>query len=141
MGGATMVRHRHDRVVVTGASSGIGRDARSVACALVDLARHPARELLIELKTRLLPLVKAIVPGAIERPVARKVETRHPRMRAAPIGHGNLFAPNQGWQTIDGGWRQDSRHRLARPMVLASLLLPALPVAAQFLRRPERRPA
>jgi short-subunit dehydrogenase len=111
-------------------------DARSVARALVDLARHPRRELIIEPEARILPLAKALAPGAIERLVARKVETEHLQKRAAPIGHGNLFQPNQGWRSIDGGWREESRHRLARPMVLGSLLLAALPVAAVLLRRP-----
>lgn len=90
-------------------------DPRRVATAVVKLARHPRREIVVGGFGKLLVIADRVAPGVLERLIARiGPRLQFERDGAVPPGDGNLFStsgPNQ----ISGGWRDYWRRRIFRP--------------------------
>jgi short-subunit dehydrogenase len=83
-------------------------DAESVAATIVRLAKHPQPEVFIDSVSRLVPLLRALAPKAVERITARKVEQDHFQDAGAPPSPGNLFEPIPDCASVSGGWRKKS---------------------------------
>jgi hypothetical protein len=81
---------------------------------------------------RLLRLINAVFPSALERSFARRVAQKHFLDEPAAPGVGNLYAHKPPTGT-SGGWRRDGRRRLA----LAAALIAPVVLAIAF-RKPRR---
>jgi NAD(P)-dependent dehydrogenase (short-subunit alcohol dehydrogenase family) len=79
--------------------------AEKVAAALLDLVRHPRREVVVGNAAKLGLIMHAMAPGLTERIFAREVEQKHFQDRAAPPTEGNLFKPMTEYHNVSGGWR------------------------------------
>jgi short-subunit dehydrogenase len=79
--------------------------AEQVAAAILQLAEHPRRELVVGSSGRKLLAMRTVAPPLAERLIARQVEKNHFEDRSAPASDGNLFEPMSEWNTVSGGWR------------------------------------
>ncbi|WP_372096759.1 SDR family oxidoreductase [Tistrella mobilis] len=109
-------------------------DARRVAAAIVDLARHPRPQVVIGLSAHAVRIGHALAPDLGARLMARITELY---LRRAPRMHptdGNLFAPPAAPGGIDGGFRH-GRRRGARLAGAAALGLVCGGLALALRRR------
>ncbi|MER7829814.1 SDR family oxidoreductase [Streptomyces sp. NPDC095602] len=84
--------------------------APRVARAVVSAVRRPRRTVFVGVSARSLRLVEALVPGAVERTLAVKVDRTHfVRGEGAPDRDGTLFAPQPGPGSVGGGWHGRTR--------------------------------
>jgi NAD(P)-dependent dehydrogenase (short-subunit alcohol dehydrogenase family) len=79
--------------------------AREVAAALVELVRHPRREIIVGNSARFGLMMHTIAPALSERIFARHVEQKHFQDGAVPLTEGNLFKPMTEYHNVSGGWR------------------------------------
>ncbi|QIJ65441.1 SDR family oxidoreductase [Streptomyces sp. JB150] len=97
-----------------------------VARAVVDLVRAPRREVVVGPMGRSMVLESRMMPGMVERMMARQVDKTHlSRTETAPAGHGNLHAPAPGPGATHGGWggrRRTAVRRLAAATVTAGVV-------------------
>ncbi|WP_055539967.1 SDR family NAD(P)-dependent oxidoreductase, partial [Streptomyces neyagawaensis] len=91
-----------------------------VAHAVVDLVRHPRREVVVG------PAGKALVrqarrsPAVAERAMARQTDKTHlSHDEAAPATHGALHVPASGEGAVHGGWGGRRRTALRRTATVA----------------------
>jgi NAD(P)-dependent dehydrogenase (short-subunit alcohol dehydrogenase family) len=110
-------------------------DPEQVADAIVWVARHPVRELVVGKAGRMLALLHALSPALAERFMARKVESDHFQDRPQEPTAGNLFEPGRGGATISGRWKPRPADELLpahahRPRVGAATLIVALAAGA-----------
>ncbi|MFF3342791.1 hypothetical protein [Streptomyces flavidovirens] len=93
-----------------------------VARTIVDLVRVPRREVVVGPMGRSMVLESRIMPGVVERMMARQVDKTHlSRKEPAPAGHGNLHVPAPGTGAAHGGWggrRRTAMRRLTAATVL-----------------------
>ncbi|MFI9152323.1 SDR family oxidoreductase [Streptomyces sp. NPDC053367] len=94
-----------------------------VARTILDLVRAPRREVVVGPMGRSMVLESRIMPGTVERMMARQVDKAHlSRKEPAPAGHGNLHVPASGTGAAHGGWggrRRTAMRRLTTATVLA----------------------
>ncbi|GGW49514.1 SDR family oxidoreductase [Streptomyces xantholiticus] len=103
-----------------------------VARAIVDLVRMPRREVVVGPMGRSMVLESRIMPGLVERMMARQVDRTHlSRKEPAPAGHGNLHVPAPGEGAAHGGW--GGRRRTAMRRLTAATLMAG--AAASVARR------
>jgi short-subunit dehydrogenase len=97
-----------------------------VARAVVDLVRVPRREVVVGPVGRSMVLESRMMPGTVERMMARQVDRTHlSRKEPAPAGHGNLHAPAAGPGATHGGWggrRRTAVRRRAAATVTAGVV-------------------
>jgi short-subunit dehydrogenase len=105
-----------------------------VARTIVDLVRVPRREVVVGPMGRSMVLESRIMPGMVERMMARQVDKTHlSRKEPAPAGHGNLHVPAPGQGAAHGGW--GGRRRTAmRRLTAASLMVGAVAGVARRVR-------
>lgn len=105
-----------------------------VARAIVDLVRMPRREVVVGPMGRSMVLESRIMPGLVERMMARQVDKTHlSRKEPAPAGHGNLHVPAPGEGAAHGGW--GGRRRTAmRRLTVATLMAGAAASVARRVR-------
>lgn len=112
-------------------------DPEQVADAILWVARHPVRELVVGNAGRGLAMLHTLSPGLAERFMARKVESDHFQdLPEAPTA-GNLFEPGRGRATISGGWKPRPADgllptRTRRSGAGAAMLLVALAAGAML---------
>jgi short-subunit dehydrogenase len=98
--------------------------AKKVSRALIDLVRHPRREIVVGNAAKLGLIMRAIAPGLTERIFAKRVEQKHFQDRLAPPTEGNLFKPMTEYHMVSGGWRIANRNRrLPTPVMLGGLMI------------------
>jgi short-subunit dehydrogenase len=94
-----------------------------VARTIVDLVRVPRREVVVGPMGRSMVLESRIMPGMVERMMARQVDKTHlSRKEPAPVGQGNLHVPAPGTGAAHGGWggrRRTAVRRLTAATALA----------------------
>lgn len=83
-------------------------DAHRVAESIVACARRPRREVVVGASSRNLLGWNRLVPGGLERVVARQVERDHFADEPAQPRSGNLFEPVDNGH-VSGGWTRRSR--------------------------------
>ncbi|EKX67540.1 SDR family oxidoreductase [Streptomyces ipomoeae] len=105
-----------------------------VARVIVDLVRVPRREVVVGPMGRSLVLESRVMPGLVERMMARQADRTHfSRKESAPAGHGNLHVPEPGEGAVHGGW--GGRRRTAmRRLTTATLLAGAMAGVARRAR-------
>ncbi|WP_329253047.1 SDR family oxidoreductase [Streptomyces canus] len=93
-----------------------------VADAVVDLVRHPRREVVVGPAGRALVRQSRIMPGLAERTMARQTDKSHlDHDEAAPATHGALHVPASGEGAVHGGWHGRRRTAMRRTAVAAAL--------------------
>lgn len=114
--------------------------AEKVADAIVDLVRHPRREIIVGNAAKVGLMMHAIAPHLTERIYAKQVEQRHFEDRPAPPSNGNLFKPLEQYESVSGGWRAPaSNGRFSAEAVLGAAALAGLGLlitCGRWLRRP-----
>lgn len=81
-------------------------DPRRTAEAIVDLVRHPQRELLFGLMTRLTAAGYTVTPALLEWALARFMEVWFRYAHRSPRTPGNLFEPVPEVSAVHGGWER-----------------------------------
>jgi NAD(P)-dependent dehydrogenase (short-subunit alcohol dehydrogenase family) len=100
--------------------------AERVARAIVRLARHPRREVLVGGSARLFSALWTIAPAFTEGLLARMVERNHlVKNQPRADSPGNAFAPTRP-QAVSGGWRPTGGTRARRMLVAAAIAAPAI---------------
>ncbi|GGK77494.1 SDR family oxidoreductase [Streptomyces flaveus] len=108
-----------------------------VARAVVDLVRHPRREVVVGPAGRALVRQSRRTPGIAERAMARQAGKTHlSHDEEAPATHGTLHVPAPGEGAVHGGW--DGRRRTAMRRTAAAAALAGAAVTAG--RRMSRGP-
>lgn len=93
-----------------------------VARAVVDLARHPRREVVVGPAGRALVRQSRMAPGLAERAMARQTDRTHlSHEEDAPATHGALHVPAPGQGAVHGGWGGRRRTAMRRTAVAAAL--------------------
>lgn len=93
--------------------------AEKAAQAVVQLAAHPRRETAIGGAGRQVSFWNSLLPGIMEKLMARKVEQDHFQDRPAAISEGNLYRPMDQWAEISGGWMDGQQSRKRGLMIAA----------------------
>lgn len=109
-------------------------EAEQVARAIVSLAEHPKREVVVGNAGRMLLLVHRLAPGLAERILARQVEKDHFQDAPAPPSPGNLFEPMPQWTGVSGGWKRPAPLRIPRAATVGMAALVPLLLAWLWLR-------
>jgi short-subunit dehydrogenase len=84
--------------------------AEKVADALVDLVRHPRREIIVGAAAKAGLMMRAMAPALAEQIFAKQVEQKHFKDQFAPHSEGNLFRSME-YESISGGWRAGAGDR------------------------------
>ncbi|MFD5266394.1 SDR family oxidoreductase [Streptomyces sp. NPDC058335] len=93
-----------------------------VAHAIVDLVRHPRREVVVGPAGRALVRQSRMAPALAERAMARQTDKGHlDRDETAPATHGALHVPAPGEGAVHGGWHGRRRTAMRRTAVAAAL--------------------
>ncbi|MDX3458190.1 SDR family oxidoreductase [Streptomyces sp. ME02-8801-2C] len=93
-----------------------------VAKAVVDLARHPRREVVVGPAGRALVRQSRMAPGLAERAMARQTDKGHlDHDEEAPATHGALHVPAPGEGAVHGGWHGRRRTAMRRTATVAAL--------------------
>ncbi|MFF6783120.1 SDR family oxidoreductase [Streptomyces sp. NPDC012510] len=91
-----------------------------VARAVVDLARHPHREVVVGPAGRALVRQARRTPALAERVMARQTDRTHlSHTEDAPATHGALHVPAPGEGAVHGGWGGRRRTAMRRTAVAA----------------------
>lgn len=81
-----------------------------VGRAILNVVRVPRREVIVGPAARVFALQSRLMPGLVERAVARRVDQKHlSRTQSAPATSGNLYGPETGTGATHGGWRATAR--------------------------------
>jgi short-subunit dehydrogenase len=100
--------------------------AERVARAIVNQVRFTRRQVVVGPVGRTLLLQAKLTPGTVERMMARQVDRSHlSRSSPAPAGPGNLYDPQAGEASVEGGWHGGQRTVLRRA-VSAGVLVGAV---------------
>ncbi|MEV5440049.1 SDR family oxidoreductase [Streptomyces sp. NPDC052682] len=93
-----------------------------VARAVVDLVRHPRREVVVGPAGRALVRQARMAPALAERAMARQTDRAHlDHDEEAPPTHGALHVPSPGEGAVHGGWGGRRRTAIRRTAVAAAL--------------------
>jgi short-subunit dehydrogenase len=93
-----------------------------VAKAVVDLVRHPHREVVVGPAGRALVRQSRMAPALAERAMARQADKTHlSRDEDAPATHGALHVPAPGEGAVHGGWHGRRRTAMRRTAAAAAL--------------------
>ena len=93
-----------------------------VAHAIVDLVRHPRREVVVGPAGRALVRRSRMAPDLAERVMARQTDKTHlDQDETAPATHGALHVPAPGEGALHGGWHGRRRTAMRRTAVAAAL--------------------
>ncbi len=93
-----------------------------VAKTVVDLVRHPRREVVVGPAGRALVRRARRSPGLAERAVARQTDRTHlDHDEEAPATHGALHVPAPGEGAVHGGWHGRRRTAMRRTVTFAAL--------------------
>lgn len=106
-----------------------------VARAIVRAAERPRREVVVGAAGEAALALHAVAPGLSEKLAARRVEKQHFQDQRAVPGPGNIFEPDQRFESTCGGWRPASRVAGKPALILGSLVALGLAVLARSLRR------
>ena len=80
-----------------------------VARAIARLITRPRREVVVGRSGRALVTVRHLAPGLVDRVfAARAVRDQFDGVAPAALRDGNLFAPDERWDTVTGGWRDSA---------------------------------
>ena len=130
-------------VVITGASSGIGRAAchafaregarlvlgaraqeprprppvlhpEEVARGIVQCARSPKREVTYKRVGRVLELLHSLAPGTYARVLPPAFEAGNYSAASVPASAGQVLEARRGERGVRGGWKNERRRELAR---------------------------
>ncbi|MEU1476606.1 SDR family oxidoreductase [Streptomyces sp. NPDC005760] len=106
-----------------------------VARAVVDLVRHPRREVVVGPAGRALVRQSRMAPGLAERAMARQTDKGHlDHGQEAPATHGALHVPASGEGAVHGGWHGRRRTALRRTAVAAALAGAAVTAGRGIIR-------
>lgn len=109
-------------------------DPLRTAEAIVELVRHPRREVLFGVMTRLAAAGYTMTPALVEWTMARFMEGWFRYAEHSPVTDGNLYGPMPGPSAVHGGWRWDwPRGRSGGILALGAVA--ALGIAALAARR------
>ncbi|MDL5200093.1 SDR family oxidoreductase [Streptomyces sp. ALI-76-A] len=93
-----------------------------VAKAVVDVVRHPQREVVVGPAGKALVRQARKAPGRAERVMARQTDKSHlDHGQEAPHTHGALHVPAPGEGAVHGGWGGRRRTAMRRTAVAAAL--------------------
>lgn len=106
-----------------------------VAKAVVDLVRHPRREVVVGPAGRVLVRQSRMAPGLAERVMARQTDRSHfAHDEEAPATHGVLHVPAPDEGAVHGGWH-GRRHTAMRRTVTVAALAGAAVTAGRRVSR------
>ncbi|MFF1299521.1 MULTISPECIES: SDR family oxidoreductase [unclassified Streptomyces] len=106
-----------------------------VAHAVVDLVRHPRREVVVGPAGRALVRRGRRTPALAERVMARQADRTHlSQDEAAPATHGVLHVPAPGEGAVHGGWGGRRRTAMRRTAVAAALTGAAVTAGRRMVR-------
>lgn len=111
-------------------------DPRSVAAAIVKLARKPKPTTMLGTPTWMVRLAHVVSPQLTSGFMALFLRSYFARARAVPMSDGNLFAPPAGPRTIDGGLRSPRKRKKAANAMMLMGSLAVVALAARASRRP-----
>ena len=107
-----------------------------VAAAVVDLVRHPRREVVVGPAARALVRQSRIAPGLAEQAMARQTDKSHlDHDETAPATHGALHVTASGQGAVHGGWHGRRRTAMRRTAVAAALAGAAVTAGHRMTRR------
>ena len=86
---------------------------QKVGRVVVRSAERPRPEVIVGNSVRALRLTHALMPGLVERAVARALERGFLHREPEEPSPGNLFEPSTGWSAEDGGFNREAGHGLA----------------------------
>ncbi|MFN7027225.1 MAG: SDR family oxidoreductase [Pseudorhizobium sp.] len=112
-------------------------DPRTVADAIVDVARRPKPSTMVGIVTPAARLAHMIAPNIAARALALLMDTYFRRAPRVERSNGNLFAPSHPPGGIDGGFRHGSRYR--KPVLVALAAVAAMGAGAAAASRHKRR--
>jgi short-subunit dehydrogenase len=92
---------------------------QQVATTLMNLVKHPRREVAVGNAGRQLMVMRTMAPPLAEKMVAKQVDRDHFAQRSAPPSDGNLFEPMTIWNTVGGGWQRPEETRGRKTLGLA----------------------
>lgn len=108
-----------------------------VARAIVDLVRHPRRELVVGPAGSALVRRSRWAPGIAERAMARQADRSHlSHTEEAPATHGVLHVPAPGEGAVHGGWGGRWHTAMRRTAVAAALAGAAVTAGRRMSRGP-----
>ncbi|MFG2022212.1 SDR family oxidoreductase [Streptomyces sp. NPDC048825] len=108
-----------------------------VARAVVDLVRHPRREVVVGPAGRALVRQSRRTPGIAERAMARQADKTHlSHDEEAPATHGALHVPAPGEGAVHGGWGGRRRTAMRRTAVAGALVGAAVTAGRRMSRGP-----
>jgi NAD(P)-dependent dehydrogenase (short-subunit alcohol dehydrogenase family) len=110
--------------------------AEQVAVALVSLAKHPRREVVVGNAGRMMIAQHSLAPGVYEKSAARQIDHNHFQEASAEPTHGNLFRPMPEYAQVSGGWQNGRSSSLSKAAVAG--LAVAAPAAMFWALRRER---
>ena len=84
-----------------------------IARVVVRCAETPRPEVVVGNSVRALRFTHALLPGLVERSVARTIEKGFLREEPEEPTSGNLFAPTRSWSSTDGGFNAEAKRRAA----------------------------
>ncbi|MEU9919111.1 SDR family oxidoreductase [Streptomyces sp. NPDC051001] len=106
-----------------------------VAHAVVDLVRHPRREVVVGPAGRALVRRARRTPALAERVMARQTDRTHlSQDEEAPATHGVLHVPAPGEGAVHGGWGGRRRTAMRRTAVAAALTGVAVTAGRRMVR-------
>lgn len=95
----------------------------NVARMIVEMARHPKREVYVGNAGRLMNLQMKIMPAMTERAAATMVDREHLADTPAPPTTGNLYEPMPALNDVSGGWK-DGSSKGARAAKIGAVAVP-----------------
>ncbi|MEV6405073.1 SDR family oxidoreductase [Streptomyces bobili] len=106
-----------------------------VAHTIVDLVRHPRREVVVGPAGRALVRQSRMAPALAERAMARQTDRTHlDQDEPAPATHGALHVPAPGEGAVHGGWHGRRRTAMRRTAVAAALAGAAVTAGRRAVR-------
>jgi short-subunit dehydrogenase len=106
--------------------------AEEAAEVIVDAAVHPRREVYVGSAGPVMNAQMKLMPGAVERIVARVVGKGQFEDAHEPANPGNLFEPARGPGSISGGWRASRPRTLAKVAGAGAALIGAGALARRW---------
>lgn len=101
-----------------------------VARVIVEMARHPKREVYVGNVGRLMNMQMKFMPAMTERAAATMVDREHLADTPSPSTTGNLYEPMPALADVRGGWKDDT----SKGSRVAKMGLVALPLALLWRR-------
>jgi hypothetical protein len=113
-------------------------DPEEVIEAIVELARNPVDEVVVGRRGKVASAAGKIMPGTIERQMAKKVHGRLMRQSETEgPSTGALFSPMRSGTDVRGGWRegQSGAGKVGKIALGAALPIAGLLIARQVRQR------